>query len=255
MARIAEGGGPMKFRSDWAAAAAKVEFSERNPYPGWMAWAPDLSARSKTCKRSREEGKKGGQVATREEARGHERASENAPLGREERRSAICPQQAIDSQSTTPIYDIATHLLSPEVALGGARSGSHQVGLIGHGGMKAAGPVRIAVEGDSFYAHAAAGSDDAAGDFSPIGNQDPVEGPGCSGRRFPGEGSTRAGAALTIALDRTQERDGLRSDAEGRTSATPARQQPARSLELGGGEDHGSSQGSATESSNKCHNK
>jgi hypothetical protein len=46
MAVMAEGGGPTKAipasRHSWANAA----FSERNPYPGWIAVAPDRRATS-----------------------------------------------------------------------------------------------------------------------------------------------------------------------------------------------------------------
>src|SRR5947209_4882300 len=38
--RIADAGGPMNFTPAWSHAAAKSAFSERNPYPGWIACAP-----------------------------------------------------------------------------------------------------------------------------------------------------------------------------------------------------------------------
>ena len=38
------GVGPMNTRPFFRHRAAKWAFSDRNPYPGWMAWAPETRA-------------------------------------------------------------------------------------------------------------------------------------------------------------------------------------------------------------------
>ncbi len=47
MARIAEAGGPTKTIPAPSHAAANPSFSERNPYPGWIACAPVAFAASR----------------------------------------------------------------------------------------------------------------------------------------------------------------------------------------------------------------
>jgi hypothetical protein len=42
--RITSGVGPMNTKPDFSTRSAKSAFSERNPYPGWMAWASVTSA-------------------------------------------------------------------------------------------------------------------------------------------------------------------------------------------------------------------
>ena len=51
--RMAADGGPMNVRPACSSAAANSEFSERNPYPGWTAWAPVRRAASTTAGMSR----------------------------------------------------------------------------------------------------------------------------------------------------------------------------------------------------------
>jgi hypothetical protein len=43
-ARMAEGGGPIHVRPAASTASAKAAFSDRNPYPGCTASAPDAAA-------------------------------------------------------------------------------------------------------------------------------------------------------------------------------------------------------------------
>jgi len=50
---MAGAGGPMKTSPAASSAAAKSGFSERNPYPGWTACAPVLSAAVTTASMSR----------------------------------------------------------------------------------------------------------------------------------------------------------------------------------------------------------
>ena len=49
MAKMAEGGGPTKVMDAASQAEANEAFSERNPYPGWMAVAFDVVAAGLLC--------------------------------------------------------------------------------------------------------------------------------------------------------------------------------------------------------------
>jgi len=53
MRRMASAGGPTKTRPAPAQAAANPAFSERKPYPGWMASAPVRRAASSSRATSR----------------------------------------------------------------------------------------------------------------------------------------------------------------------------------------------------------